>query len=133
MTRCWYERYPRRLRTELMLIRAKTNARVYWLGSTLALDDEIRINPYEFGIQIVVPDNYPFEPPAVYLRYPTLPVTAKIHRYNDSSLCLFGPDEWVPSMTIVAAHSRAVLWAHSIVAMLVSGEFIQPTPPRRRR
>ena len=129
----WYNRNPGRFRTEVALLRLRTNAKLRWRGSDLVANDVIRVGSYRFRIQIVYPDSFPNDPPSVRLLAPiTLPISAEVHRYNSGDLCLFEPDTWAPSLTGAWIHARAVLWAHAMVVYLTTGRFHQPTRPRTR-
>ncbi len=115
MSMRWAERDPARLQLEMKLLGTAANGRFVRVSGSLAYDEDVVAEGTRFGLRLVYPANFPFEPPRAHLRFPSLPVTAAVHRFVDGGLCLHGPDEWHPSQTGLWLRNRAIGWLAALL------------------
>ncbi len=109
----WFVRHKKRAVEELFKMQENTNSTVFCRETKLIWEVDI-IN--EFGsyflISIETNANYPFTAPKVYLKDPELEDGFAKHVYKDKSLCLFHPDEYSSSMSILDIRNIAASWLH---------------------
>lgn len=121
MSMGWAERDPARLRLEMNLLAAAAHGRFVRVGGHVAFDEDLVAGGVQFGLRLVYPGAFPFEPPRAFLRFPALPVTSVVHRYQDGSLCLHGAHEWHPNQTGLWVRGRAIAWIHALCEYARSG------------
>lgn len=129
MSMRWAERYPWRLQLEMKLLSTAGNGRFVRVSGALAYDEEVVAQGTRFGLRLIYPDNFPFEPPRAHLLYPSLPITAQVHRFIDGGLCLHGAAEWHPTQTGLWLRNRAIAWVAALLQYSRTGVWPEsPTP-----
>jgi ubiquitin-protein ligase len=122
--RLWYERYPRRLVAEKIImvenhpqfvLKMDDQKRLFWDG----------ILQTNFGTfyraNIIYPAAYPWEKPKLYIVEPSLQLDSP-HLHSDGTLCVY-PDDWDHKRcTAPAAVPLIVAWATLYEIFLRTGE-----------
>ena len=113
----WHRRLPRRLLREFEAAdQAALQLRFeHHPDDVLKWRGTIDVDGQHYFLEVEYPQDFPARPPRVlemepFTRTPIQDNTAKLHRFNDGSLCLFamgsGPDVWSPRLTIVDVVER---------------------------
>lgn len=107
----WWVRNPKRCVKELSQMLDNTDSIHYFDNGKLIWEVEFENNfGTYFLISIETDSNYPFTAPKVFVKKPDIGTCSK-HVYGDKSLCLFHPDAYSPSMSILEIRNFASSWA----------------------
>jgi len=74
------------------------------------VEGSFTINGIQYGLTIMIPQNYPYEIPKVYPK--GWSPTGAPHRYNGGDLCLMRPEQWNEVYSIALVIKKAQYWIH---------------------
>ena len=114
-TNGFWRKHPKRFCQEIEKMANSTNAKPsYEDGSLIFVEDIINNYGTPFTFLITISDNYPFKAPKVFLLEPEITCEEGIHQYSDDSLCLFYPDKYSTSWSILDIRNQACSWCSLI-------------------
>jgi len=107
----WWVRYPKRAITEIYSMDQNTGAMHYFRDRRLVWE-EVIVNNYgtQFLLSIETNSNYPFDPPIVYVKDSEIDISDASHQYGGGALCLFRPDMYSSSWSIIKVRNIACSW-----------------------
>ena len=117
----WYENDPARFEYERTLMESHTNARMHFINGEVVYDEHVETDfDIPFHLVLRSEEGFPHAPPKVFCLEPPVPCEVSYHVYADGSLCLFLPDEWDSSHTLLDVRNWACEWAFNVVPRLLA-------------
>ncbi|MBT6562549.1 MAG: hypothetical protein HON76_08480 [Candidatus Scalindua sp.] len=120
----WWKKYPKRAVEEIYKMQENTHSTFFCKGKQLIWEVQM-INDFGsyFLISIETDSGYPFTAPKVFMKDPELEADYCMHVYSDKSLCLFRPEVYSSSMSILDIRNVAASWIHCYEIFLNTGEW----------
>ena len=115
---------PERFVEECNKMMNGTNAIPYSEHNNLIWVEDITNNfGTDFTIKIIVPPDFPFRGPRVFVLEPELSPTECKHMYPSGALCLLHPDDYNTNMSILEFRNLAAAWVTLIEEYAKTGEW----------
>lgn len=126
----FWEKYPERFCKEIEKMLNGTNAEPDYEDGKLIFTEEI-VNNFgtAFTYVMKVPYNYPFKGPKVFLLEPDIDHDMAKHMYSDDSLCLYHPDSYSTSWSLLDIRNQACSWCSCVEIYEETGEWIGAEAP----
>lgn len=126
----WWVRYPKRAVEEIYKMEENTNAGFFHKGGKLIWEEDIISNfKTSFLISIETNSKHPFFPPMAFVKEPKIECGETGHMYGNGSLCLFRPEEYSTSMSILDIRCMACSWCFCFEAYVNSGKWAGAEAP----
>ena len=120
----WWTSYPERAVKEIYMMQENTNAILNRHKDRLLWDEVIVTNfGGEFRFSINTYPGFPYKMPKVFVLEPCVGTGASRHVYEDESLCLFKPEFYYSSMSILEIRNLACAWCFCYEAYQDTGEW----------